>query len=296
MLKTVISSRALIPLSLVLAAGTGLLTAAPAYAGERDRAASSTAKTFKAQPKRTSQTRSTRGVRVAAGDVNGRRSTGRRTARSQDGGGGIFNNGGTIGRSNSKRRRGGARVSSGDINAQAPRKGGILTGLLLPAVQKASAQTGSGRTRARADVNSNHAEGGGPHVKVFDGHSSSARAKLSQNGTTVATANEIKGPETGATSIGGDGADVLRGGAGNDTLISGRSNDSAELRRGGAGNDTLISGRDKDPATGKPFRQEPGTTVPTADDVQAPQVEQQVGLLLPAVQKVREAAPRSGGK
>ena len=95
------------------------------------------------------------------------------------------------------------------------------------------------------------------------------RAKLSRNGTTVATATEVKRPETEEAAIGGDGADVLRG---------------------GAGNDTLISGRDKDPATGKPFRQEPGTTVPTADDVQAPQDETQVGLLLPAVQKAREAA------
>lgn len=43
-------------------------------------------------------------------------------------------------------------------------------------------------------------------------------------------------------------------------------------------------------ANGKGFRQEGGTTVGTADDVQAPQDENAVGLLLPAVQSVREAA------
>ena len=260
MLKTVISSRALIPLSLVLAAGTGLLTAAPAYAGERDRTASSTAKTFKAQPKRASQTRSTRGVRVAAGDVNGRRST-----RSGNGGGGIFNNGGTVSIDRSKSRfKGGVNVSAGDVNgARSTRKKGklsqngttvasanevqapqstpaILTPLLLPAVQKASdtkptspkgkpfRQEPGTTVPSADDVQAPQEEtrtaragsSGGPKVKVFDGRAPAARGKLNQNGTTVETANEV----------------------------------------------------------------------------QAPQDEQQVGLLLPAVQKVREAAPRSGGK
>ena len=262
MLKTVISSRALIPLSLVLAAGTGLLTAAPAYAGERDRAATSTAKTFKAQQKRTSQTRSTRGVRVAAGDVNGRRS-----ARSGNGGGGIFNNGGTFAREQRATNRaftGGINVSAGDVNGvRSTRKKGklsqngttvatanevqapqstpaILTPLLLPAVQKAS------DTKPTS-----------PKGKPF----------RQEPGTTVPSADDVQAPQE----------------------------ETRTARAGSSGGPKVKVFDGKAPAARGKLNQN-GTTVETANEVQAPQDEQQVGLLLPAVQKVREAAPRSGGK
>ena len=174
MLKTVISNRGLIPLSLALAASAGLLTAAPAQAGPLDFLKKEVTKTAKKEAKRAVE-RQASGVRVAVGDV-----TSDSTARSQDGGGGIFNNGGSANRFDdtdivhtTTEEKGlsqnGTTVATAN-EVQAPQTEG----------QPASAQVGSGRTRARASIEA----------------ASATRGKLSQNGTTVATANEVQAPQT----------------------------------------------------------------------------------------------------
>ena len=116
-------------------------------------------------------------------------------------------------------------------------------------------------------------------------------------------------------AIGGDGVDVLRGGAGNDTLIGGRGNDASarpqrtklsqngttvatanEVQAGEHGQAHIAIDPKMSDIKGKSVKPRPakmsqnGTTVPTADEVQAQQNETQAALLLPAVQKAREAA------
>ncbi len=54
-----------------------------------------------------------------------------------------------------------------------------------------------------------------------------------------------------------------------------------------------VTGDGRPDTAERPFRQEGGTTVPTADDVQAPQ-EERAALIVPAIQKARYAAPRRG--
>ena len=92
-----------------------------------------------------------------------------------------------------------------------------------------------------------------------------------------------------AAASNGDGTADLIVGAG-----TGQPDNPGANEGGGLWNAAAHNGN----TTGKPFRQEPGTTVPTADDVLAPE-DEEAALLLPAVQAYTSVqgpyqAPRKG--
>ncbi|MFN2098833.1 hypothetical protein [Altererythrobacter sp. MF3-039] len=98
-----------------------------------------------------------------------------------------------------------------------------------------------------------------------------ANAKLSQNGTTVGTASEVQAPQTEE-----------------------QRPQRAKLSQNGT---TVATANEVQAPTAEQRPQrarlsQNGTTVETASEVQAPESEGQAGLLLPAVQKVREPARR----
>lgn len=108
--------------------------------------------------------------------------------------------------------------------------------------------------------------------------------------------------------IGGAGADLIRAGSGNDVLLGGGGNDVIE---GGDGDDVIFDrpGRDRiDGGDGydvlfsrdvNDVRNVESSWTPrrvrALDDIMAEEEDHLIGLLLPAVQKLRDTPSRSGG-
>lgn len=148
------------------------------------------------------------------------------------------------------------------------------------------------KAEAKKRLNSELEHRGISTAHAQDSTPAPTEARLVQNGTTVATADEVLAPETGEGAANRKGFRQEGG-----TTVP--TADDVQAPQGEERIGLLLPAIQKAQASsqaqGKPFRQEGGTTVPTADDVQAPQGEERKGLLLPAVQKA-QAEPKKRRK
>jgi len=150
------------------------------------------------------------------------------------------------------------------------------------------------KAEAKKRLNSELERRGLSTAHAQDSMPAPTEARLVQNGTTVATADEVLAPETGEGAANATGKGFRQEGG---TTVP--TADDVQAPQGEERIGLLLPAVQRAQASaqaqGKPFRQEGGTTVPTADDVQAPQAEERKGLLLPAVQNV-QAQPQKRGK
>lgn len=179
--------------------------------------------------------------------------------RSRRGGRSAAGNGGF-------RQEPGTRVPTAD-DIKAPEKEGEA--MLLPAVQasRAAADKGEkGRAETTWKVEEGEAAastGSGPHVRVIDGSQPPARAGLSQNGTTVATADEVLAPETDEGRLVQNGTTVATA----DEVLAPEPKEARLVQNG-----TTVATADEvlAPETARGKMSQNGTTVETASEVQAP--------------------------
>ncbi|MBX7528544.1 hypothetical protein [Qipengyuania vesicularis] len=200
-----------------------------------------------------SQQRSRRGARSASDDGRADIVTGAGT-HAPRGNGGF-------------RQEPGTTVPTAD-DIKAPEKEGEAA-LLLPAVQaaRASSQGGEeGGVEPSWKVEKGEAaeaSGSGGHVRVIDGSQPPARAGLSQNGTTVATADEVLAPETNEGRLVQNGTTVATA----DEVLAPEPKEARLVQNG-----TTVATADEllAPENARGKMSQNGTTVETASEVQAP--------------------------
>lgn len=231
--------------------------AAPARSGKRKGAAARPARS--ARPGAAQRSRSQGSETAARPFIHMEGVPGESQQRSRRGSRSTAGNGGF-------RQEPGTRVPTAD-DIKAPEKEGEA--MLLPAVQASRAAADKGK-KGRAETTWKVEEGeaaaspgSGPHVRVIDGSQPPARAGISQNGTTVATADEVLAPETDEGRLVQNGTTVATA----DEVLAPEPKEARLVQNG-----TTVATADEvlAPETARSKMSQNGTTVETASEVQAP--------------------------